>query len=164
MGKFVKISDLSRFGNHLARAIRRNLKWSKQLSKSVVLSKVKEGKNVSSISVSVGSVGTDKSGNALTGMARAYEYGSGLHATRKGRKKYTIEAKNKPYLKFFWKKKNKIFRGLSVQHPGVEQREYIKKSFEEVRKKATDELSLSIRNNVAREISLIIREVNNAHK
>lgn len=57
--------------------------------------------------------------------AGAYEYGSGLHATKGTPGTYPIVAKNAPNLVFWWEKKGKWFVGPSVDHPGVEARPYL---------------------------------------
>lgn len=74
-------------------------------------------------------------------VAGAYEWGSGLHATRGKKEKYKIEPKNKMALAFFWDKVDSStktaakFMGISsttgkaifnfVEHPGVEKRPYL---------------------------------------
>lgn len=57
--------------------------------------------------------------------ARAWEYGSGLHATRGPVGKYPIDAKNVPDLVFFWANRNKWFVGPHVNHPGIVGRPYL---------------------------------------
>lgn len=156
--EIIKISDIVAFGNEMRAILKTNLNWSTQLRNSVVLHPAKKSASGISIKLEVGGTGVDKSGNSLVGMARAYEYGSGIHGKRK--KKYRIEAKNKPYLKFFWTRKNTEFRGLSVMHPGVEPREYMKKSFDETMAKSAPDLAFKIRNNVKRELAMLIKEIN----
>jgi hypothetical protein len=73
--------------------------------------------------------------------AGAFEYGSGIHATKGKKEKYIIEPKTKGALAFFWDKVNEgsktgsKFWGISsttgkaifgyVEHPGVEKRPYL---------------------------------------
>lgn len=165
--KLVKISDVSGFGNHLARAVRRNLAWSGQLSKSVVLSKAKEEGSVVSITVSVGEKKKDKSGMPLSGMARAYEHGSGVHG---GGGKYVILPRKKKALWFYmdnpnanlplYEKGGQIGVVLpKVMHPGVEARPYMTPALQEIRGKATEELALAIKKNLIDAMNVTIREI-----
>lgn len=173
MGKLVKISNISQFGNHLARAVRRNLRWSNQLSKDVVLEKAKEGRNVVSIEVTIGSKKKDKSGNPLTGMALAYEYGSGEKATRGSAGKYVITPRLKRALWFYMDNPNpnipiyemngKIGVTLpKVMHPGVAPRPFLRPAIQEVRGRATKELALAIKKNIGEILSAKVKEINNA--
>lgn len=170
MAKLVKISDISRFGNHLARAVRRNLAWSGQLSKSVVLSKAKEEGTVVSITVSVGEKGKDKSGMPLSGMARAYEYGSGVHSTKGGGGKYVILPRKKKALWFYMDNPNaniplyeqggKIGVVLpKVMHPGVAARPYMLPALQSIRARATEELRLAITRNLKEAMNVTIKEI-----
>lgn len=73
--------------------------------------------------------------------AAAYEYGSGIHATKKTPAKYPILPKNKKFLAFKWPKVDgdPRFRRLpdgrvvlpSVDHPGVEAKPYMMPAFQE---------------------------------
>lgn len=77
-------------------------------------------------------------------MATAYEFGSGIHATRGVRSKYTITPKNSSALAFEWNPAfvpwgSPKFIGLSgkkflfryVKHPGVEQKAFLAPAAEE---------------------------------
>jgi len=66
--------------------------------------------------------------------AGAYEYGSGIHATRGTPGTYPIVAKNAPNLVFWWEKKDKWFVGSSVNHPGVAARPYLAPAVKERRR------------------------------
>ena len=64
--------------------------------------------------------------------ARAYEYGSGIHATRsekspnqRGDGEIDIYAVNYPNLIFYWQKKDRMFVGPHVTHPGVAPKPYL---------------------------------------
>lgn len=171
MGKLVTISNISQFGNHLARAVRRQLQWSNQLQKSVVLEKAKEGRDVVSITVSVGKKGKDKSGMPLSGMARAYEYGSGIHSTRGSAGKYVITPRLKQALWFYmdnpnpniplYEKDGQIGVTLPrVMHPGVAARPFLRPAVQEVRARATKELALSIKKNLIQELNVQVRKIN----
>lgn len=73
--------------------------------------------------------------------AAAYEFGSGIHATKGEKGKYPIEPRNKKYLAFMWPKVegDPSFRRLPdgrvllshVEHPGVEAKPYGKPTIEE---------------------------------
>lgn len=65
--------------------------------------------------------------------ARAYEWGSGIHATRGTPHLIPIAAKNAPNLVFWWEKGNKLFVGpkLPIGHPGVAPKPYIEPSIRE---------------------------------
>ena len=84
--------------------------------------------------------------------ARAREYGSGIHARRRGPHYITIRPKNKKVLAFFWEKANENIPRLpdgrvmlkSVEHPGVEAAQngkgYIGPAFNETRKALRERL------------------------
>lgn len=91
--------------------------------------------------------------------ARAQEYGSGIHARRGAKKKYTIRPKNKRLLAFNWEVANAnperftfapdgrvVFH--SVQHPGIEAansgKGYIGPAQIAIRKRIKEELSKEI--------------------
>ena len=67
--------------------------------------------------------------------AAAYEWGSGIHATKGKAGKYPIKAKNAPELHFFWKERSKWFMGLELPfgHPGVEKRPYLVPTIEDTK-------------------------------
>jgi hypothetical protein len=98
--------------------------------------------------------------------ARAWEFGSGIHARRGVKKKYPIKPKEKKILAFYWDVAtvSEMERGSpgkfmfapdgrvlfhSVQHPGIEAanggKGYIAPAMIELRKKGRQELSESIR-------------------
>ena len=65
--------------------------------------------------------------------ARAYEYGSGIHATKGKKGTYLIAARpdnSDGLLRFWWYNQDKAFVGPKVDHPGVEARPYLKPSIE----------------------------------
>lgn len=158
----VKISDISKFGNSLARSIRSNLSWSKQLRGAVKLHVPKNNGGDVSITITVGEGKVDKSGMPLVGMARAYEFGSGLHGKRA--RKYVIPPRLKKYLMFSSTEGGKGLHGgvikvKKVMHPGVQPREYIQKSINSVRQRAVDDLKISIRKNVIKDLKLTLRKL-----
>ena len=175
MAKLVKISDITQLADSLARSLRANLRWSSQLRKSVGVGKAVESADTVSIKIQIG-VGTDHQGKPLVGMARAYEFGSGIHATRGKVGKYIIApiSPNKR-LEFVWAKATPPYkrgpkmagRGYKagtlsffyVEHPGVRQREYIQKSKQSILPKAIPELAAKIRQNVKNELSLAIKGI-----
>lgn len=73
--------------------------------------------------------------------AAAYEFGSGIHATKGAKQKYPINPKNKKFLAFLWPKVDgdPSFRRLPdgrvllehVEHPGVEARPFLMPTHEE---------------------------------
>lgn len=191
-GKFrkpiVKPSNIVDFADSLARSIRANYRWSEQLRNSVVLGKPSERNGNLSIMIIVGA-GTDKSKNSLSGMARAYEYGSGIHATRGKRGTYIIESKTGGALAFKWDKGAKNIKALTrslfshkasgtygkylgrasdgrlmfawVDHPGVKKRGDIQKSIDNISSKPEyKKLATEVRVNVAEILNLTIREIN----
>jgi hypothetical protein len=100
-------------------------------------------------------------------VARAYEYGSGIHSTgRFGKKRrYVIKPRRKKVLAFFWDKVSEStpagtkFRGISkksgkalfnfVEHPGVQAvnggKGYLRPAITEVRKTMRQEISKDMR-------------------
>jgi len=165
MAKIVPISSVVKFADALARSLRANLKWSTQLRKAVTVSKAVDSGGTVSITVAVGEGKKDKSGMPLSGMARAYEYGSGLHATRAIARRYRIDPRLKPTLAFSSTQGGKGHRGgiivrPFVMHPGVNARPYMAKSVQAIRARATAELALDIRKNLVQAMNVTIREIN----
>lgn len=91
--------------------------------------------------------------DALTADARAQEYGSGLHATRKGFRsprqqgdgRILITPKSpKPYLVFYWEKKGNFVKRKSVLHPGIrpynQGRGYMREALAQSKDKITEEV------------------------
>jgi len=157
--RLVTITNISQYGNHLARLVRKNLAWSRQLSKDVVLSKAKEEGEVVSITLSIGDKKKDKSGNPLSGMARAYEYGSGEKATRGEKKRYPITPKTKKALWFYMDNPNENLLlyekdgiiGVTlpkVMHPGVEARPFLSPAIQELLPRLSEQLRLDITRNL----------------
>jgi len=163
--QIVKISDITRFGDSLAKSIRANLKWSKKLRNKVKLHKGKVNNNGGEISITI----ADGDPN-LQGMARAFEFGSGIHATRGTRKKYLIKPKNARALWFYMEnphpkiplyiKGGKIGVVLpKVLHPGVEARPFISKAIQSTISKATEDLAISVRKNLIEELRIVLKDI-----
>jgi hypothetical protein len=66
--------------------------------------------------------------------ARAVEGGSGIHDPSK-RATYPIDAKKAQTLVFWWEKRQKLFVGPHVDHPGVEAKPYLKLALKENKKR-----------------------------
>jgi len=66
--------------------------------------------------------------------ARAVEEGSGIHDPSK-RDTYPIDAKKAQTLVFWWEKRQKLFVGPHVDHPGVEAKPYLKLALKENKKR-----------------------------
>jgi hypothetical protein len=64
---------------------------------------------------------------------RAFEYGSGLHATKGPRMKYIIRPRRKKALYFYWEKAGQTFVGKKVMHPGIQARPFIAQAKAEAR-------------------------------
>jgi hypothetical protein len=108
--------------------------------------------------------------------AAAYEYGSGIHATKRSPSTYPIRKDKSPFIAFVWdkvdpqSKKGKKFRGISnttgkaiftyVDHPGVAAVPFIAPSLEE----KTPEIVAILGQAFRAEIFMRIREVANASK
>lgn len=158
----VKISDITKAADSLAKSIRARAKFSKQIRNAVKVEKGNTQGDVTSISVTVGANKTDKSGNPLAGMIGAFEYGSGIHG--EGGERYAIVPRpgNDVGLVFRGTKKfsGQWIRTQLVMHPGVKARPFIRPAIEAVSKKLTDELAADIRNNIVTELSAVIRKIN----
>lgn len=163
--QIVKISDITKFGDSLARSIRAHLKWSKKLRNKVRLHKGKVNGNGGEISITI----ADGDRN-LQGMARAFEYGSGIHATRGAKKKYLIKPKNARALWFYMEnphpkiplyiKGGKIGVVLpKVMHPGVEARPFISKAIQSTISKASADLAVSVRRNIVDELRIVLKDI-----
>lgn len=163
--KLITISDITKFGDSLAKSLRANLRWSKKLRGQVRLKKAIERGDITSIEVTIAEGNPD-----LAGMAKAFAFGSGLHATRGTRRKYTITPKTKRALWFPYPSP-KVYPGAiayikdgqfgittkAVQHPGVESKDYINKSIQSTLAKATPELKVKIRKNLVDELRLSLK-------
>lgn len=159
--KIVTITDITKLANFLARSIRARLKWSKQLRNSVRIGKATDRNGVVSIPVQVG-VGKDKSGMPLSGMAKAYEYGSGIHG--KSGRKYEIVPRRKPFLVFSSTEgglglQGAMIRTKKVMHPGVNARPYMKPAMDEAMKRAIPELKRSIKKNLTDSLRLTLKQI-----
>lgn len=88
--------------------------------------------------------------------AAAQEFGSGLHSTRGPKAKYPIVPRNKKFLAFHWEKANDSIPRLpdgrvmlmSVMHPGIESRPYIKPAVTELRRTLRGEVDTDIRESI----------------
>lgn len=157
--------------------------WAGQISKKAnsTPDKPKHIRVRSSVSDKQGGVTVVSTGVSSKGDARAYEYGSGIHARRSIRSKWQqgakgkilITPKRKKVLAFHWEAVNtstpsgKKFIGISgdtgkamfryVEHPGVKAagggKGYLAPAVNEVNKKIRQELSVEVR----REINLTIK-------
>lgn len=157
--KLVIPSNLVKFGNSIARSIRTRLRWSKQLRKSVRVGRVMESSGEISITISVGE-GKDKSGNPLVGMARAYEFGSGIHGRKK--RKYKIVPKRAQFLMFSSTQgglglQGGVIKTKEVQHPGVDPRPYIRPALQ-AKSKEFQDLKLDVRKNLISHMQVTIKK------
>lgn len=85
----------------------------------------------------------------------AYEWGSGIHATRKNAGKYTISAFNTPNLVFEgtneWQ--GQIIQVPGVQHPGVKPRPFL----EPAKRKHREEIKRMFAEEVGRNMRLVVK-------
>lgn len=165
--KIVKISDITRFADSLAKSIRANLRWSVKLRRAVRIERGTDRNGLVSIAVTVGAGNKD-----LLGMAKAFEYGSGLKSTRGKKSKYLITPKQKRALWFPYPSP-KVFPGTmtyinggqfgittkQVEHPGVDPRPFIAPAIASTRKKALPELRLAIRKNLTDSLRLTLKQI-----
>lgn len=166
--KLSLIKDLSQLGDALGRSLRTNLRWSTKLRNAVKVGKAVESGDVTSIEVTVGA------GNPnLTGMARAFESGSGLHG--KFLRRYKIPGR--PYLAFFgtngygnaYGAFNPVTRrGVGsknivvvkeVMHPGVKAKPYVSKSLQAILPRMVEDLRVSVARQVKDNILITLREI-----
>lgn len=85
--------------------------------------------------------------------ARAFEYGSGLHATKGPKQKYIIRPRRKKALYFYWERMGQTFVGQKVMHPGIEARPFINKAKAEARK----EIRQLMKDNAVKNIRTYLR-------
>lgn len=154
--KLVTITDIVKFGNSLAQSLRANLKWSKKLRGQVRVKRPQESNDITSIQVTIAEGNED-----LAGMARAFAFGSGEHATRGKRGKYKILPKNFSFLQFKRTDEpvGQIIRVPKVMHPGVKSKNFIQKSIDSTLAKSVPELKLAIRRNLVNELRLSIKQI-----
>ena len=87
--------------------------------------------------------------------ARAYEFGSGIHATKGAVGTYPIVARNADNLVFWWENRQKWFVGSKVNHPGVRKSAYLRPALRQHRKEL-QEFTKYIAENVAK---VLVRKV-----
>ena len=142
------------------------LVWSKKLRKAVKLHTAKDSHGEVSIQVTVGEGNKD-----LGGMAKAFEYGSGLHRPGGG-SRYIILPKHKralwfylnnpyPNVTLYEKPSGEI--GITTQkvlHPGVAARPFVAPAVTEAYKNAAPKLALEIRKNATEYLNTLVKEIN----
>lgn len=152
--------------------------WASQISRkaNVAQGKPKHIRVSSTVETRNGMINIVSTAVSPKGDARAYEYGSGIHARRSIASRHQLGAKgfiriypkNKKVLAFFWDKVNsstpsgKKFVGISattgkallryVDHPGVEAanngKGYLAPAVNEVRKQIRKEIPVEVRKEV----------------
>lgn len=75
--------------------------------------------------------------------ARAVEFGSGLHDPDK-ESTISIDAKDAPALVFWWEKRDTLFVGQHVNHPGVRARPYLTRALKEHKQRILQTLKARI--------------------
>lgn len=166
--KIVKISDMTKLADTLARSILANYAWSKKLRNAVKVGRAVQGKDTTQISIQIAPGNPD-----LQAMALAFERGSGLHGKRK--RKYLITGK--PWMAFFGTNgygntygafspttrkgvgEKTVVVTKQVMHPGVRKRGDIEKSIQTTLPKASDELKLSIRRNLVNGMKIMLKGI-----
>lgn len=166
--KIVTLSDITKFGDSLAKSIRAHLRWSTKLRKQVRLKRATSRGEVTSIEITIAEGNAD-----LAGMARAFEYGSGIHSTKGTRRKYRISPKNAralwfymdnphPSIPIYIKPSGEIGVTLSsVMHPGVAPRPFIGKAIASTLPKASPELRLAIKRNIVDFLKIELKGIGN---
>lgn len=153
----VILDELTRQAQKVANDAKKNAKWSSDIPDAISSTKAEKiGNGVFSVKVIVDL--------KKAPQARAFEYGSGIHATRGQAKKYPIAPKNVAHLAFDWPgrdptwKHGKKFAGMLpdgrflfnyVDHPGVKQNAFLWPAMESNRR--------SIRVGIARAFSKGVR-------
>lgn len=144
--KFNLISDsgMVKSAQKLYRAIRRFAPY-KRIKDSVYISRV-EGKGTSRFI----SVGINMNPQTGAPFARAFDTGSGVHATKGRKGKYVISPKSKAFLQFMGTNDfaGKVIRVKEVKHPGVRGVGYTKKAIDSVRPEIRNELSKDVKENL----------------
>jgi len=166
--KLSLIKDLTQLGDVLGRSLRTNLRWSTKLRNAVKVGKAVESGEVTSIEVTVGE--GDKN---LTGMARAFESGSGLHG--KFLKRYKIQGR--PYLAFFGTNgygntygaqnpntrkgvgSKNIVVVKEVMHPGVKPKPFVSKSLQAILPRMAADIRVSVARQLKENIIVTLREI-----
>jgi hypothetical protein len=118
--------------NLIARSARARVSWSSKIRGAIKVGEVKEQSGEVFGYIEIGGTATNEHGQPvnIAEMARAYEYGSGEHATRKGHHgigKYVILPKNAPYLAFMGTNEfaGHLVKTPIVHHPGVAPRPFL---------------------------------------
>ncbi len=121
------IVSLNSLLGEIAEKARTNASWSNRIPDAI-----KVGEIIEKDGNFYGTIILDKN---VAPEAAAFEYGSGLHATKEPPHLIPIAAKNAPNLVFWWAKGGKLFVGprLPIGHPGVEAKPYLHPAIDEHR-------------------------------
>jgi hypothetical protein len=122
---------LTEEANKIAQSARDKSSWSSTIKNAISVGvATTDGNDKYSIDIIV-----DTDPDTGAPQAPAFEYGSGLHATKYSPQLYPIEAVNAPNLVFWWEKGGKWFKGtrLPFGHPGVAPRPFLKPAMDENR-------------------------------
>lgn len=117
----------------------------KKIKDSVFISRV-EGRGTSRFI----SVGINMNPQTGAPFARAFDAGSGLHATKGKRGKYRIRPTNAPFLQFMGTNDfaGKLIRVKEVKHPGVRGTNYTERAIKSVRPAIRQELAKDVKENL----------------
>lgn len=117
----------------------------KRIKDSVFISRV-EGRGDSRFIT----VGIDMSPTTGAPYARAFDIGSGVHATKGGRKKYKIRPRQAPYLQFMGTNEfaGQVIKTQEVDHPGVKGTKYTQRAIRESRPAIRNEIAKEVKNNL----------------
>ena len=169
--EIVKISDITKFGNSLAKSIRARLRAvTKKLGGSGMVKLTngtsRDGQAKITIVIGEGKKDPTSPTQPITGLLGAVEYGAEPHV---------ISPRTKQTLAFFWPKATRPIRrggkilGTTmdgkilfsyVDHPGMKGYHPIRDAVAATREKAVDELKLDIRKNIVEAMNITIREIN----
>jgi len=128
------VATLTELINEIAEQARENANWSSTIPDAIKAGQVEEmGGNY------YGSIIIDLN---IAPEARAFEFGSGIHATKGEVKKYPIKAKNVPNLVFWWANQGKWFVGpeLPIGHPGVAPNPYLRPAIDDYKNEMKERL------------------------
>lgn len=115
--------------NLIARSARARVSWSKKIRSHIKVGEVKEQSGKVYGYIEIGGTDLNEHGQPVNvaEMARAFEYGSGEHATRGNVGKYIILPKNVPNLAFMGTNEfaGHLVKTPVVMHPGVAPRPFL---------------------------------------
>lgn len=134
---------LVRIADRIARSARGFArKYSRRIPKAIKVGTVKSTQETASITIFVDT--------GVAPQALAFE---------RGAKPHPIDARNAPNLVFWWEKKDTLFIGPHVNHPGIKKRPYLQPAKDKHREQNLKEIREAVGRNMRLQIRSMAKKV-----